>query len=160
MCKGAHHVSEEFHEEFKDEEDFVWAWTKEWYGFTEAGMKWLENRGFKWEKICAGPGDLLIWDSRLPHYNLSPTKETPRFCLYTCYMPAKDATKEDLEKKKAAFYGKDTFRQITSQRAKLNQTSVEHHTGQTLCRLFSFRCSAMGSPILTTSRNLVLDHRS
>jgi hypothetical protein len=106
VCKGAHQVSEEFHEEFKDEKDPVWAWTKEWYGFTDAGMKWLENRGFKWEKICAGPGDLLIWDSRLPHYNLSPTKETPRFCLYTCYMPVKDATKEDLEKKKAAFYGK------------------------------------------------------
>ncbi|PVI05798.1 hypothetical protein DM02DRAFT_684233 [Periconia macrospinosa] len=104
VCKGAHLVSEEFHEEFKNEEDPVWAWTKEWYGFTSQGMNWLENRGFKWEKICAGPGDLIVWDSRLPHYNLSPTKETPRFCVYTCYMPVKDCSQEDLVKKKDAFY--------------------------------------------------------
>jgi hypothetical protein len=68
-------------------------------------MQWLEQRGFKWEKICAGPGDLIIWDSRLPHYNLSPTRETPRFCVYTCYMPVKDCTQEDLVKKREAFYG-------------------------------------------------------
>jgi hypothetical protein len=98
-------VSEEFHKEFRDEEDPVWAWTKEWYGFTSQGMQWLDHRGFKWEKICAGPGDLIIWDSRLPHYNLSPTKQTPRFCVYTCYMPVKDVTQEDLVKKKEAFYG-------------------------------------------------------
>lgn len=96
-------ASEEFHEEFKDEEDAIWAWTKEWYGFTESGMAWLEKKGFKWEKICCEPGDLLIWDSRLPHYNLSPKKETPRFCVYTCYMPVKDCTPEDLEKKGKAF---------------------------------------------------------
>jgi hypothetical protein len=68
-------------------------------------MKWLEKRGFTWEKICAGPGDLIIWDSRLPHYNLSPTQETPRFCVYTCYMPVKDVSQDDLVKKKEAFYG-------------------------------------------------------
>lgn len=105
VCKGAHLVSEEFHEEFKNEKDPVWAWTKEWYGFTDTGMKWLEDRGFKWEKICAEPGDLIVWDSRTPHYNLSPTGERPRFCVYTCYMPVKDASKEDLRRKKEAFEG-------------------------------------------------------
>jgi hypothetical protein len=103
VCKGAHRVSEEFHEEFKDEPNPVWAWTKEWYGFTKEGMKWLEQRGFKWEKICAEPGDLIVWDSRTPHYNLSPVAETPRFCVYVCYMPVKDASEEDLRRKKEAF---------------------------------------------------------
>jgi hypothetical protein len=60
VCKGGHHLSEEFHEEFKDEKDRIWAWTPEWYGFTDAGMKWLEGKGMKWEKICAEPGDLLL----------------------------------------------------------------------------------------------------
>ncbi|KAI8272769.1 hypothetical protein K4K60_011845 [Colletotrichum sp. SAR11_57] len=80
VCKGAHRLSEEFHEAFKDEKDKIWAWTKEWYGFTDAGMKWLEERGCVWEKIDAEPGDLLLWDSRTPHYNLSPEGERPRFC--------------------------------------------------------------------------------
>ncbi|CAI6101224.1 hypothetical protein V2G26_000264 [Clonostachys chloroleuca] len=104
VCKGAYRLSEEFHEEFKDEPDKIWAWTKEWYGFTERGMKWLENKGCKWEKLNAEPGDLLVWDSRCPHYNLSPTGDAPRFCIYTCYMPATDASEEELERKKSAFY--------------------------------------------------------
>jgi len=69
-------------------------------------MKWLENKGLKWEKINAEPGDLLLWDSRTPHYNLSPTGTSPRFCIYTCYMPVADVSQDDLVKKKAAFEGK------------------------------------------------------
>ncbi|KAH8900667.1 hypothetical protein GQ53DRAFT_835611 [Thozetella sp. PMI_491] len=102
VCKGAHQLSEEFHREFKDEPNKIWAWTKEWYGFTKEGLAWLEKKGCPWIKINAEPGDLLLWDSRLPHYNLSPKGEQPRFCIYTCYMPAADATQEDLERKKIA----------------------------------------------------------
>lgn len=102
-CKGAHLASEEFHEKFRDEPNPVWAWTKEWYGFTEEGMQWLKDRGFVWEKICAEPGDLIIWDSRTPHYNLSPKEEQPRFCVYTCMMPVKDVSQEDLLRKKEAY---------------------------------------------------------
>ncbi|KAH7388901.1 hypothetical protein BKA64DRAFT_124517 [Cadophora sp. MPI-SDFR-AT-0126] len=103
VCKGGHLVSEEFHENFKDEKDKIWAWTNEWYGITESGMKWLENKGLKWEKVCAEPGDLIVWDSRTPHFNLTPTSQKPRFCAYTCFMPVEDATQEDLIRKKAAF---------------------------------------------------------
>ncbi|KAL4937435.1 hypothetical protein BDV06DRAFT_202930 [Aspergillus oleicola] len=78
VCKGAHALSEEFHEVFRDEEP-IWSWTKEWYGFTEAG------------------------DSRTPHYNLSSTTSQPRFCVYTCYMPVEDAIEEQLRTKKMAF---------------------------------------------------------
>ncbi|KAL4950798.1 MFS transporter [Aspergillus filifer] len=103
VCKGAHNLSQEFHVEFKDEPNKIWAWTKEWYGFTEEGLAWLKNRGCEWVKPNAEPGDLILWDSRTPHYNLSPTGTTPRFCIYTCYMPATDATQEQLLTKKAAF---------------------------------------------------------
>jgi hypothetical protein len=105
VCKGAHQVSEEFHKIFKNEKNKVWTWTKEWYGFTDAGMAWLRDRGFKWEKVCAEPGDLIVWDSRTPHYNLTPTGNMPRFCAYTCFLPAVEISKEDLIKKKKAFEG-------------------------------------------------------
>jgi len=75
------------------------------YGYTESGMKWLKDRGFTWEKICMEPGDLVVWDSRTPHYNLTPSPEStqPRFAVYTCYMPVADASQEDLIRKKGAF---------------------------------------------------------
>ncbi|GKT51935.1 uncharacterized protein ColSpa_12116 [Colletotrichum spaethianum] len=103
VCKGAHRLSEEFHVAFKDEPNKIWAWTKEWYGFTDEGMKWLADKGCEWLKINAEPGDLLLWDSRTPHYNLSPEGDSPRFCAYTCFMPAAEATQEDLIRKKGAF---------------------------------------------------------
>ncbi|KAH7333425.1 hypothetical protein BKA65DRAFT_527578 [Rhexocercosporidium sp. MPI-PUGE-AT-0058] len=103
VCKGGHVVSEDFHKVFENEPDKIWAWTEEWYGITDSGMKWLKERGLKWEKVCADPGDLIIWDSRTPHYNLPPTSQKPRFCAYTCYMPVESATQEDLIRKKAAF---------------------------------------------------------
>ncbi|KAB8210428.1 hypothetical protein BDV34DRAFT_186739 [Aspergillus parasiticus] len=102
VCKGAHNLSEQFHKEMAWEERIP-AWNPEWYGFTELGMKWLTDHGCEWVKVCAEPGDLLLWDSRTPHYNLSPEGSTPRFCIYTCYQPVRDVTQEQLQKKKKAF---------------------------------------------------------
>ncbi|KAL4807496.1 hypothetical protein BDV18DRAFT_102698 [Aspergillus unguis] len=104
VCKGAHLLSEEFHDAMRAQnEERIPAWNPEWYGFTENGMKWLADHGCEWIKICAEPGDLLLWDSRTPHYNLSPKGDTPRFCVYTCYMPVAGASREDLIAKKNAF---------------------------------------------------------
>ncbi|KAJ5953498.1 hypothetical protein N7454_000394 [Penicillium verhagenii] len=102
VCKGAHLLSEELHEAFKGEER-IWSWTTEWYGLTDANKEWLKERGCEWVKVEAEPGDLLLWDSRTPHYNLSSETSQPRFCVYTCYMPVEDATKEQLVVKKKAF---------------------------------------------------------
>ncbi|KXJ86473.1 hypothetical protein Micbo1qcDRAFT_126324 [Microdochium bolleyi] len=102
VCKGGHLLSEEFHKDMIDEERIP-AWTPEWYGYTEAGMKWLEGKGLEWVKVEAEPGDLLVWDSRTPHYNV-PAKETQdRLAIYTCYMPVADVSQEDLLRKKDAF---------------------------------------------------------
>ncbi|KAH8685360.1 hypothetical protein BGZ60DRAFT_476597 [Tricladium varicosporioides] len=102
VCKGAHQLSEQFHHEMA-QETRIPQWTNEWYGFTDAGMRWLADKGCEWVKVCAEPGDLLLWDSRTPHYNLSSTTKQPRFCIYTCYMPVADVTQEDLIRKKKAF---------------------------------------------------------
>ncbi|CBF78811.1 uncharacterized protein ANIA_07227 [Aspergillus nidulans FGSC A4] len=104
VCRGAHLLSDEFHSDpVIRAEERIPAWTPEWYGFTETGMKWLADHNCEWVKVCAEPGDILLWDSRTPHYNLSPKGQTPRFCIYTCYMPVADASQEDLVRKKESF---------------------------------------------------------
>jgi hypothetical protein len=104
VARGAHVLSEQFHKEMAWETPIP-AWNPEWYGFTDEGMKWLANRGCEWVKVCAEPGDLLLWDSRTPHYNVSATGSIPRFCVYTCFMPVKDATQAELIRKKKAYEG-------------------------------------------------------
>ncbi|KAK4044095.1 hypothetical protein C8A01DRAFT_31693 [Parachaetomium inaequale] len=105
VCKGAHLLSEQFHEDMKGEERIP-AWTNEWYGFTDAGMAWLKDHGGEWIKVEAEPGDLLLWDSRTPHYNVPASGTQDRLAVYTCYMPVADASQEDLVRKKAAWDAK------------------------------------------------------
>lgn len=102
VCKGGHLVSQAFHVAMADEERIP-AWTPEWYGFTTAGMKWLADQGLEWVKVCADPGDLIVWDSRTPHYNVPTQTQQDRFAIYTCFMPVRDASQEDLKRKKDAF---------------------------------------------------------
>jgi hypothetical protein len=53
----------------------------------------------------ADPGDLILWDSRTPHYNKSPENDSTqdRIAVYTCYMPIAAASQEDLIRKKDAW---------------------------------------------------------
>lgn len=108
VCKGGHILSEQFHREMADEPRIP-AWTPEWFGFTDNGMKWLADHGLQWEKVCAEPGDLIVWDSRTPHYNVPPTTKQDRLAVYTCYMPVRDVSQEDLIRKKGAFESMSPF---------------------------------------------------
>ncbi|PYH86484.1 hypothetical protein BO82DRAFT_380125 [Aspergillus uvarum CBS 121591] len=104
VCKGGHNVSAEFHAAMAARnEPRIPAWTPEWFGFTEGGMAWLAERGLQWEKVCCEPGDLIVWDSRTPHYNVPPTGKIDRLAVYTCYTPVCEASKEDLVRKRGAF---------------------------------------------------------
>ncbi|KAK1465065.1 phytanoyl-CoA dioxygenase [Colletotrichum paranaense] len=102
VCKGSHNLSAQFHKDLKDEPRIP-AWTKEWYGFTDRGMEWLKEHGGEWIKVCADPGDLIVWDSRTAHYNVPVKGKIDRMAVYTCFMPVTDATQEDLVRKKAAY---------------------------------------------------------
>lgn len=105
-------MSEEFHAAMAAiNEPRIPAWTPEWFGFTDNGMKWLADKGLEWVKVCADPGDLIVWDSRTPHYNVPPAKETTqdRFAIYTCFMPVRDASMEDLRRKREAFESMFSF---------------------------------------------------
>jgi hypothetical protein len=70
VCPGGHLLSDEFHKDMADEPRIP-AWTPEWFGFTENGMKWLEEKGLKWIKVCAEPGDLLLWYVHFPSFTFS-----------------------------------------------------------------------------------------
>lgn len=86
VCPGGHLYSEEFHKAMADEPRIP-AWTPEWYGFTDNGMKWLENKGLKWVKVCAEPGDLLLWYAPIfGILNLTKTNP-PQGFPYTALQP-------------------------------------------------------------------------
>ncbi|KAH6855514.1 hypothetical protein B0I37DRAFT_389125 [Chaetomium sp. MPI-CAGE-AT-0009] len=102
VCKGAHLLSEPFHEDMKYEERTL-AWPNEWSGFTNAEMAWVKDHGCEWVKVQAEPGDLLVWDSRTPQYNVPASGTQDRLAVYTCYMPVADASQEDLIRKKVAW---------------------------------------------------------
>lgn len=48
-------------------------------------MRWFLDRGCEVVKVCADPGDLVLWDSRTVHYNCLPESEAVRSVLCTCW---------------------------------------------------------------------------
>lgn len=75
----------------------------DFYPFQEADVKWYEDHGCKLVKVCAEPGDLILWDSRQMHYAVYPETDTVRTIIYACYTPASMASEEALAKKKEIF---------------------------------------------------------
>jgi ectoine hydroxylase-related dioxygenase (phytanoyl-CoA dioxygenase family) len=73
------------------------------YLFTAEQVKWYEERGCKLIKVCAEPGDLILWDSRTVHHVALPESETVRTVMYVCYTPAALAKKDDLQLKAELF---------------------------------------------------------
>ncbi|KAJ0120016.1 hypothetical protein J7T55_000869 [Diaporthe amygdali] len=68
---------------------------------------WLESKGCKWVKVCAQPGDLLLWDSRCVHYGATPSSINDRFAAYVCYKPAALVSEEAKAQRKAAWENKE-----------------------------------------------------
>ena len=78
-----------------------WSW-RDNYVHTEAQVKWFTDRGCKWVKVEAEPGDLILWDSRCIHYGAAARGDRPRLATYVCYKPAKDCQPEYLNARHAA----------------------------------------------------------
>ncbi|KAK7560345.1 hypothetical protein IWX92DRAFT_318975 [Phyllosticta citricarpa] len=95
---GSHRLTEEFFDTHVAQAD----WTRrDLYLFSEAELAWFEARGAKPHKICAEPGDLLVWDSRTVHWGAEPEPEsdTIRTVIYASYAPAAWASEEALREK-------------------------------------------------------------
>ena len=54
-----------------------WTWRDAaWY--SDEDLQWFYDRGCKWVKVEAEPGDLILWDSRTIHYGAHAQGKTPR----------------------------------------------------------------------------------
>ncbi|ORY32186.1 hypothetical protein BCR39DRAFT_504505 [Naematelia encephala] len=51
------------------------------------------------EQIECPQGSLIMWDSRLMHWNRMPTGDRTRVAVYVCYQPVADATPEQVKRK-------------------------------------------------------------
>ncbi|KAL8280302.1 hypothetical protein RQP46_007219 [Phenoliferia psychrophenolica] len=75
----------------------------DWYGFSDEQQQWFFARGCEWIKVCAGPGDLILWDSRCMHFNRRPSGDVDRVCTYVCMAPAELLNASDLATKQELF---------------------------------------------------------
>ncbi|KAJ4298140.1 hypothetical protein N0V90_006039 [Kalmusia sp. IMI 367209] len=104
VLQGSHKLNEEFfkaHPGLKDRP--TWG-PADWFGFANEEVAWFEQRGCTQRKVCADPGDLILWDSRTIHYNVVPSSRNVRAVMYVCYTPAAFASQDDLEKKATYFH--------------------------------------------------------
>lgn len=99
---GTHNVIQEFFEQSTDKTEWE---TKDFYRFRTEQISWFENKDYRVQKVVAGAGDLIIWDSRLIHWGAEPNakSDTIRTATYVSYAPAALASTTVLEKKKEAF---------------------------------------------------------
>lgn len=79
VLKGSSALNESF---FKthDTERETWG-PADWFGFTPEEVDWFKDRGCTAVKVCAEPGDLILWDSRTVHYNCLPESDAVRSVL-------------------------------------------------------------------------------
>ena len=55
---------------------------KNGYSFSMEELDWYRQQGCEEVKICANAGDLILWDSRMIHWNASPVGGQTRFITY------------------------------------------------------------------------------
>ncbi|KAF7540418.1 hypothetical protein G7054_g1314 [Neopestalotiopsis clavispora] len=101
VMKGSSALNEEYFATHKSSQK-TWG-PADWFGFSEKDVEWFKSKGCEIIKVCAEPGDLILWDSREVHYNELPKSDAVRSVLYMCYTPASYAAPEDLKKKAELF---------------------------------------------------------
>ncbi|TVY14532.1 putative phytanoyl-CoA dioxygenase [Lachnellula arida] len=102
VMKGSHKFKDEFFSAHDVLDRKTWG-PADWFGFETSEVKWFEDKGCELLKVCAGVGDLILWDSRTVHYNVLPESDNIRALIYACYTPASFAAPDDLDKKAELF---------------------------------------------------------
>ena len=77
VLKGSHNLNKEFFRNHDVKERKTWG-PSDWFGFERSEVEWFEDRGCEIVKVCADPGDLILWDSRTVHYNVLPKSQNLR----------------------------------------------------------------------------------
>ncbi|KAL3449851.1 hypothetical protein BJX65DRAFT_316607 [Aspergillus insuetus] len=106
---GSHRHCDEFFDSKTDQS--TWS-SKDLYWFNQDQLAWFKEKGVQPHKVCADPGDLIVWDSRTIHYGAEPTEnsKTIRTVIYAAYSPVTLASPETLRCKAEVFkkYGGTT----------------------------------------------------
>ena len=55
---------------------------KDSFNYKPEHLQWFYNQGCRWKKVEAGPGDVILWDSRCIHYGAAAEGDRPR--VATC----------------------------------------------------------------------------
>jgi hypothetical protein len=69
-------------------------------------MEWYAARGATKRKVCAKAGDLILWDSRVVHWNEDPTGSRTRLAAYVCYCPRRLVAEDVLSRRVQFFYAR------------------------------------------------------
>lgn len=78
VVRGSHNLTQEFFKKHPDVVDRESWGPEDWFRFAEEEVDWFTQAGCEVVKVCAGPGDLIIWDSRTIHYNKPPESQQTR----------------------------------------------------------------------------------
>ncbi|RDW63249.1 hypothetical protein BP6252_10794 [Coleophoma cylindrospora] len=127
VLPGSHNLHDEYIETQTDHS----TWKKDDLIFVnKEQLAWFKSRNIHPHKVCADPGDLILWDSRVVHYGAvpSPASNTIRTVIYASYAPAKLASSETLKLKAEVFRRYDgTSHWPYDNIAVKDATSIEGH---------------------------------
>ncbi|WVQ82428.1 hypothetical protein IAT38_004556 [Cryptococcus sp. DSM 104549] len=104
VLKGSHKLHQQYFDSiggFRAEQDA--GVLENGYNYKEGDAEWYKQMGCEEIKICAGKGDMILWDSRTIHWNASPTGSQTRFVTYVCYCPRTLMSSDELSKKVQVF---------------------------------------------------------
>jgi len=69
------------------------------YSWKPANAEWFIEKGLRVVKVCAGPGELMVFDGRVFHCNVaSKIHSNYRLCNYVSMIPRTRCTDKELEK--------------------------------------------------------------
>ncbi|TVY30725.1 hypothetical protein LHYA1_G000377 [Lachnellula hyalina] len=99
---GSHNLVEEFFATQTEKR----SWSEnDFFPFSSQQLEWFKTRGCQPLKVCAEPGDLVLWDSRTIHYGgePGPASREIRSVIYVAYAPASWAVPAALKIKTGIF---------------------------------------------------------
>lgn len=77
VVKGSSKLNEQFFKSHDVHGRKTWG-PADWFGFEQKEVDWFLERGCEVVKVCAEPGDLILWDSRTVHWNVMPESQVTR----------------------------------------------------------------------------------
>lgn len=83
VVKGSHKLTETFFDMFPEKAKRESWGPEDWFSFEASEVDWFRERGCEPKKVCADPGDLVMWDSRTIHYSVPPQSEQTRALICT-----------------------------------------------------------------------------